>query len=188
MRDPRTLAKQWDQQSATAQSGGSKSLENAAGRPASRTPTVLDCVGKRNPNAKMPSPVGRCPSGIRGSGRTRRCVTRVHELQNRRGWCRGRSFSSVLHGGALNFVANYASGWLRLLLVSYMPAKQRCKVLTQDIEGLQLTWLPGDARTLPIWSVIAGPPAKRWLKAAGGGFYHLLCLASATQSRREAAV
>ena len=64
MRDPRTLAKQWDQQ---VRDGAiwwvGKPLENAPPPPGEPDPDNLwDCVGKRNPNAKMPSPVGRCPS------------------------------------------------------------------------------------------------------------------------------
>ena len=64
MRDPRTLAKQWDQQ---VRDGAiwwvGKPLENAPPPPGEPDPDNLwDCVGTRNPNAKMPSPVGRCPS------------------------------------------------------------------------------------------------------------------------------
>ena len=64
MRDPRTLAKQWDQQ---VRDGAiwwvGKPLENAPPPPGEPDPDDLSgCVGKRNPNAKMPSPVGRCPS------------------------------------------------------------------------------------------------------------------------------
>ena len=84
--------------------------------------TLWDCVGKRNPNAKMPSPVGRCPStasvGLTESevrlarAFTRRCWSPVGRFLRARTW-RGR----------LNFVAGSWRLRLRLRLGAPLPRR-----------------------------------------------------------------
>ena len=128
MRDPHTL-KQWDHGPRRHLVGGEAARERAppAGRAGPRQSVGL----RREAESQREDAVaGRALSfhGVRGSdGVGGAARARVHEPKSCRevGAAEG-AFSSVLHGGeGLTLWQIIASGWLRLLLVSYMPLAKR---------------------------------------------------------------